>query len=458
MGVAEDVQIVWTPTDKQAEFLAAAEFEVLYGGAAGGGKTDGLLVDALGLQQSAWENRDYQAIIFRRTYPDLKDIIDRSEVIYKDFEPKAKYDKQAHVWSFPSGARVELGHIRRDAERLNYRGRAFSYIGWEELTLWPTRVPYMYLLSRIRAPKTANLSPYVRSTTNPDGPGFKWVKDHFRIPVAGTATRYDIEIKDEETGLEITRARRFIPARVEDNPHLGVDYIATLNLLDEGDRRRLRSGLWEKPEIEGAYYAKQIERVYAEGRLTKVPYEQSVPVNTFWDLGVNDTTAIWCHQRVALQDRFLRSYENSGEPLSHYVKWLLDTGYTFGTHYLPHDAEQRALGKNDTKSKEELLRELLPGHRFEIVPRIEEIGIGIEETRARFSACWFDSEFCAEGFSALENYRKEWDEQRETYRDYPLHDWSSNYADAFRQFGQGYTYRVKQTGGKKTRASSWRTA
>ena len=440
MGAADRIppepEVVWSPTPKQETFLSAGEFEVLFGGAAGGGKTDGLLVDALGLQQGGWESPDYQGIIFRRTYPDLKDIIERSHAVYKDFEPGASYDKQAHVWRFPSGARIEFGFIQYDAQRFRYRGRAFAYIGWEEITLWPTPAPYKYLMSRLRVPATSKLVTYVRATTNPDGPGYQWVKDHWQIATTGEATCFPVTVTDEVTGAEYKRMRRFIPARVEDNPHIGEDYLITLSMLDEDERNALRKGLWMPPKIRGAYYAEQILKARQDGRVTKVPYQPGVPVNTFWDLGVNDTTAIWCHQLVALQNRWLRCMEDSGQDLSYYAKWLQETGFVFGTHYLPHDAEHRRLSKNSTKSWREMLEELLPGQTFEIIERVDDVNIGINQTRSKMVSCWWDDDGCAEGLAALENYRKIWDEEAQVFRNKPLHDWASNYADAFRQFGQ----------------------
>ena len=162
--VADDV--LWKPAPKQSMLLSAVDLEVLYGGAAGAGKSDCLLVDALGLQQNAIENRNYQAIIFRRTFPDLRDLIDRSQDLYPAFG--GKYDKTSHIWTFPSGARVEFGHMQYDSDRFKYRGRAFQYIGWDELTLFPTDVPYRYMLSRLRS-KDPAITCYVRATTNPDG-------------------------------------------------------------------------------------------------------------------------------------------------------------------------------------------------------------------------------------------------------------------------------------------------
>lgn len=434
MGTPQNV--IWQGSDKQNEFLAASEFEVLYGGAAGGGKTDGILIDALGLQQGATLNRNYQAILFRRTYPDLKDLIDRSQQLYKDIVHGAKYDKTAHVWSFPSGARIEFGHAQYEADRFKYRGRAFQYIGFEELTLWPTDVFYLYLLSRLRTADPA-LKCYVRANTNPDGPGAKWVKDRWQININGDAARFDIELIDPETGIKTTRIRRFIPARLSDNPHLAQSgYRQTLMMMSAEDQVALLLGKWEPRPVKGAYYINEMEQAAEEERICSVPHQRGVPVNTFWDIGLNDTTAIVCHQSVALQNRFIDAYENNGEPFDHYTKWLQNTGYTFGTHYLPHDAAHRRLGKEDIRSFQQMLEELMPGHTFQIVPRIADRLIGIQETRNVMPTSVWDKDKCAGLVEALRNYRKKWDEERQVFSDQHEHDWASNYADAFRQFGQ----------------------
>lgn len=437
----EGKNVVWAPHPKQAEFLAASEFEVLYGGAAGAGKTDGILIDALGLQQKAIENRNYQAIIFRQTFPDLKDLIDRSLQLIPSINKEAKYDKTMHVWTFPSGARLEFGHGQYEIDRFKYRGRAFQYLGFEELTLWPTPVFYEYLITRVRSADPA-LKCYVRANTNPDGPGAKWVKDRWKIPIEGTSTCFDVTLTDPETGKESVRTRRFISARLDDNPHLrDSGYRENLLLLGQNDPDSLKAllqGRWEPLPVRGAYYTPEIEAARKEGRICKVAYVRGHPVNTFWDIGQNDTTAIVCHQHVARQHLFLKGYESSGQPFEHFVQWLQSTGYVFGTHFLPHDANQVRQGLKDNRSSLEMLQELLPGHKFVVVPRVQDIRVGIELTRRKLHEAVFEEVECGELVAALENYRKEWDEKMQTFKEKPLHDWASNYADAFRQWAQGY--------------------
>lgn len=446
-----DEQILWQPAPKQVLMLSAIDFEVLYGGAAGAGKSDCLLMDALGLHQNAIGNRNYQAIIFRRTYPDLKDLIDRSQEIYPYIGGGGKYDKQAHVWTWPSGARVEFGHMQYDSDRFKYRGRAFQYVGWDELTLFPTDIPYRYLLSRVRS-KDPTLTCYVRATTNPDGPGFRWVKEYWRIQTEGTSTRFKVEVTDPETGETSSSGRRFISARLSDNPHLADSgYRQTLLLLSEEEQRALLMGRWETPNIKGAYYAEQMEAARLEGRVLKIPRMPHIPVNTFWDLGWNDSTCVWFHQRVGMEHRFIDYIQASNKDLQHFAQQLQDKGYTYDRHYLPHDADSATLGSGG-KTVRMLLQKLLPNHKFETVERTTSLVSAINQTRGVLPACYFDADKCADGIAGLEAYRREWDEKLGDYKAEPLHDWASNPADAFRQFAQGY--RELHRGMKPP--SSWR--
>jgi hypothetical protein len=451
-------QVGWAPSPKQGEFLAAGEHEVLYGGAAGGGKSDALIIDAMGRAQQALEQATYQAILFRRTFPELRDLIDRAAQIYGQNCPGAKYNSQEHVWTWPSGAKIEFGHLQHPDDRFKYRGRQFAYIGWDELTLFPSDVPYRYLMSRLRSPQT-QLTCYVRATTNPDGPGHKWVKERWAIPNEGGDTNFLVNIHDEVTGKTYGRWRRFIRATLDDNPYLSeTEYRIQLLDMPPDERDALLRGRWDGIPVRGAFYAEDIARMRREGRLCKVPWERSQPVDTYWDLGHSDSTSIVCHQRIQLQDRFPVAYENSGQPLSHYVNWLRAQGYTYGIHYLPHDADHVRLGRDEdtTKSWRVMLQDLMPGERFEVVPRVEDVMLGITQTRDVFGSVWMDDVGCADLVAALENHRREWDDRAQVYRDRVYKDWTSHYSDAFRQFGQqrAGNYGAGSHGGHRRRNAS----
>lgn len=212
---------------------------------------------------------------------------------------------------------------------------------------------------------------------------------------------------------------------------------------------------------EGCYYTKQIANARKEGRIGRVPYNPAYPVNTFWDIGQNDETAIWFHQKVGAANHFIGYYEKSGEAYSHFVRYILNQPYVYGTHYLPHDADHKRQGKDENKTAEELLQEL-GLRKTVIVDRTPEIIVGINQTRDAFSTCLFDEVGCKEGLIHLELYRKEWDSRGACWKDNPKHDVHSNGADAFRQFGQvAAELRTTLAGGKPKkkpqRARSWKT-
>ena len=244
---------------------------------------------------------------------------------------------------------------------------------------------------------------------------------------------------------------------VQLSPEQRAWYVSTLRSADMANERPL---MWQeypsypeepfKVSTEGAYYTTQLADARKQGRiLPRLPLETGVPVNTFWDIGANDNTAIWCHQRVGPENRFVRFYKNSGEAPSHYVQWLNSLGVVFGVHYLPHDAEARRLGSHPDRNESlrEIFENLMPGQRFEIVPRVGHRLAGIQATRQALASCWFDETECSEGLRDLTLYRKEWDERRGTWKDQPFHGPESDAADAFRQFGQ-----VLQAGGQFAQA------
>jgi hypothetical protein len=175
--------------------------------------------------------------------------------------------------------------------------------------------------------------------------------------------------------------------------------------------------------IEGAYLAEQMARVRRDGRICRVPIERA-PVDTFWDLGVNDDMVIWFRQKIGPEHRFIDYYSNSGEGLEHYASVLQERGYIYGRHYLPHDGQHRRLSYK-AKTVEQMLNEI--GIKpTTVVPRIPSEKSGIEAMRGYLAKCWFDESRCAEGVRCLDNYRKEWDDDRGVWKDRPRHDWASH--------------------------------
>lgn len=415
--------ILWTPTDRQSEFLAASEDEVLYGGAAGGGKSDALIIDALGGQVRAVEQPEYRALLLRRTYPELKEIVDRTQALYPRVYPGSRFVEPE--WRFPSGARLELGYLDRDTDVMRYQSRQFQWIGWEELAQWESPYPYTYMLSRLRRTDRLEIPVYVRATCNPDGPGARWIAERWGIQPSGQSTRRDVEVNGRTFRL------RFIASRLDDNPHLkDTGYREQLMRLPDEIRRALLDGRWDEPTIDGAIYAEAMTTARVDGRITSVPHDPTLRVDTWWDLGVADSTAIWFTQDVGREVRVIDFYEASGEGLPHYAGVLDKRGYLYGRHVAPHDIEVRELGSG--RSRVETAAKL--GIKFETAARLE-IEEGIHATRMLFPRMWFDAKRCKAGLEALMHYRRDYNTRLREFKATPVHDWSSHAADALRTLG-----------------------
>lgn len=183
----------------------------------------------------------------------------------------------------------------------------------------------------------------------------------------------------------------------------------------------------------GAYYGKYINDLEKKGRIIEVDYDPAVTVDTFWDLGISDTTAIWFVQYVGGNVHVIDYVENAGKGLEWYVAEIKTKPYAYGEHYIPHDGAARELGTGRTR--QESLFEL--GLRTTIVPR-QSVADGIHAVRMVLPKCYFDKKKTDKGLTALKNYQRKWDAKNKMFLDKPLHDWSSNGADAFRMFGLTY--------------------
>ena len=228
--------IIFKPNDgPQTDFLAASERDVLYGGAAGGGKSYAMLIDPLRFAHRA----AHRALILRRSMPELRELIDKSRELYPKAFPGCKYKEVEKLWNFPSGAKVEFGFLERDADVYRYQGQAYSWIGFDEITHLPTEFGWNYLASRLRT-TDPEITPYMRCTANPGGVGATWVKKRYVDPYAPNETFIGAD----------NLSRKFIPARLEDNPYLAEDgrYEEMLKALPPTQRKQLLEGNWEVNE------------------------------------------------------------------------------------------------------------------------------------------------------------------------------------------------------------------
>ena len=219
----------------QENFLAAGETDVLYGGSAGGGKSYAMIVDPLRFAHKP----AHRALILRRSMPELRELIDKSRELYPKAFPGCKYREVEKLWNFPSGAKIEFGFLERDADVYRYQGQAYSWIGFDEITHLPTEFSWNYLASRLRT-TDPDITPYMRCTANPGGVGAHWVKKRYISPAPPN---------DWFLGADgITR--KFIPARLQDNPYLAYDgrYEQMLKSLPPAQRKQLLEGDWDVAE------------------------------------------------------------------------------------------------------------------------------------------------------------------------------------------------------------------
>jgi len=188
----------------------------------------------------------------------------------------------------------------------------------------------------------------------------------------------------------------------------------------------------------GAYFAVEMRRADLDGRVTSVPFESAVPVDTWWDLGMNDSTAIWFSQSVGNEIRLINYFEDSGEGLPYYAGKLSELrhkyGYVYGQHTAPHDIEVRDFTTG--KSRRAAARSL--GINFLVGKRVNAKEESIDAARRILPRCWFDDRKCGQGLSALRAYHKEFNDKLQTFRVAPVHDWSSNAADAFMEMAKNY--------------------
>ena len=211
-------------------------------------------------------------------------------------------------------------------------------------------------------------------------------------------------------------------------------YIAREHTQKDDMRREYPSTPEESWEVtnEGLYYSKQLTIARSEKRIGFIPYDDAIPVHTAWDLGFNDSNSIWFFQIYGKEIRLIDYEEGSGESLAYWLGVVKSKPYVYGKHIAPHDVmvHEYTSGMSRQASAQKLGMTLIAAPKVALIP-------GIDQVRNILNRCWFDEKKCAKGISALDNYKKDWDERNVCWRSQPLHNWASHGADAFRTLGTG---------------------
>ena len=234
-------------TEKQEEFLNTTATEVLFGGAAGGGKSYGQVIDAM---LYALKYPGSKQIIFRKTYPELERSILR---VMLSVYPRGRYNynQTAHTFKFENGSIIDCGYLQTETDVYNYQSAEYDVIRFDELTHF-TEFIYTYMLSRLRGAN--NFPKYMKSSTNPTGAGRVWVKERF-VDIGEWNVEHDVIIGYRVDGSPIISRRIFIPSKVYDNLFLMAkdpDYLNRLENLPDSEKQGLLHGEWDY--FEGQYF------------------------------------------------------------------------------------------------------------------------------------------------------------------------------------------------------------
>lgn len=253
------------------------------------------------------------------------------------------------------------------------------------------------------------LDPRYVTITDEDHQYFDEIEDRMDVVLTEWQRAFYVGTRDGTLGGDVTKMWREYPSTPEE--------------------------CWQQ-STKGRYYAFQLQATRRGRRIRLFDYDPYYPVHTFWDIGANDGTGIWFAQIIGEEHRFLRYLEGWQHGYAHYTGAMQTYGYTYGYHYLPHDADQKRQGKHGIVSAKDMLESLVPTWHFVIVPQVDRLKDGIEITRKHFAKAVFHERDCKAGIEHLGNYQAQFNKMAAAFTDEPLKNVATEAADSFRQWAQ----------------------
>lgn len=433
--------VLTTAQNAARKILNTCIFILLFGGSRSG-KT---FIIIRNIVMRALKEPNSRHAIFRQTRKDLK------EAIWLDTFPKVlklcfdgvvpTANEQDLYVKFKNGSEIWFGYLDDNKRADNVLGKEYNTIYLNEIS----EISYKsFAKAQTRLSLKNGLVNKLYADCNPPG---KW---HWG---------YKVFIEKIEpitkNALVNPESYGYMLMNPQDNmQNLPQNYLDILQNLPEDEKNRFLLGLWVEG-ISGGIYTKEMATVEQEGRIKVVPFNPDFWVYTFWDLGIDDSTAIWFVQFIRDKIHLIRYYQNNNEAMPHYIEQLVkykeQYGYNYGTIFLPHDGRNREwIGG---KSRKDAIEE--KGYKVEVYSATE-ITEGINAVKMIYSKCYFDKSNCEEGISALSNYRRKEDAIKLTYSNEPVHDWASHGSDAFRLIPIAYRAKLSETVDQKEKDEAFK--
>lgn len=429
------------PTLIQETMLSTNASEVLWYGSRAGGKSYATYFAPL----YHIEHKDFTGLILRTSFTDLNDYLKSAKTFYEPVGAKITFGGNPKI-VFPSGATLFVSYMKDNASLEKQKGKNLQLIIFEELTQLPSEELYEKLLATLRS-SNPDIKPQMIATTNPDGPGAKWVYDRWDI---GDESKSNIMWETEE-GV----SRHAIKSGVLDNPYIldnNPEYVTHLKSYEKSNPTLYKQ--WYLGEFtftadKSQYYHQWMIDAEKEDRIKDFYIEPSIPVYTAHDIGINDHWSIVFWQHFGNEVRIINYYENNNEGVEHYISILHDFRdkyrINYGMHFGPHDIEVRELSTGI--SRKQTFGKM--GLHMSITPR-ESVQEGINSVRQLLPKCYFHKTNCislhdnkTSLIQHLKVYRKQFNEATQNFSNQPFHGPESNGADAFRYFALNARDRAK---------------